>query len=318
MNEIVIGIDIGGTNTVFAAVDEKGSCSEKVGIKTNGFETLDDFISALASSVKTFLNSKADLHLSGIGIGAPNGNFFTGTVENAPNLKWKGILPVADLVNRHFEVPVSLTNDANAAALGEKIYGGAKGMKDFILITLGTGLGSGFVVNGELLYGHDGFAGELGHTIAVENGRLCGCGRKGCLETYVSAPGLCRTFNEILHHTQIPTVLRGLSEEELNAKLIFEAAERGDIAALKAFDFTSRLLGRKLADVVAITSPEAIFLFGGLAQAGGLIIDATKMYVEQYLLNIFRNKVKILPSLLPENSAAILGAAALILNTKGK
>lgn len=316
--DIAVGVDIGGTNTVFGAVDESGNCLAKSAIKTTDFPDVAQFIDCLSTEIKSLLESKGlTERLCGIGIGAPNGNFYKGTIEYAPNLAWKGVINFADLMKNHFDVPVLLTNDANAAALGEKIYGGAKEMNDFILITLGTGLGSGFYSNGNLVYGHDGFAGELGHTIVLQEGRKCNCGRKGCLETYVSATGITKTVNELIAHTKIPSTLRDCPTEELNSKKIYEAAQINDSLAIKAFDYTCRVLALKLSDAVAITSPEAIFLFGGLAQAKEFIFEPVKEYLEEYLLPIFRNKVKILPSQLPENNAAILGASALIRNIKG-
>ncbi len=311
MNEIVIGIDIGGTNTVFGAVTSTGECLAKDSIRTDSYPEVDGFVRDLCSGIRKLMAEKCSgKRLKRIGVGAPNGNYFNGTIEYAPNLKWKGIIKLADMISAEMCVPVKLTNDANAAALGEMIYGGAKGMKNFILITLGTGLGSGFVVNGCLMYGNDGFAGEVGHIIAIPGGRLCGCGRKGCLETYCSATGIKTTVLEILANINEKSILRDLSEIELTSKEIYNAAKKGDSIALRAFDDTCRLLGEKLADVVAITSPEAVFLFGGLAQAKEFIFEPVKKYMEASMLQTFKNKVRILPSQLPENDAAILGAAA--------
>lgn len=312
MEKATIGIDIGGTNTVFGLVSENGKCFAKNSIRTDTFENADDFVVDLCKNLKLLIVDFNNFQVKGIGIGAPNGNYYKGTIENAPNLKWKGVIHLADLIKKEMDLPVILTNDANAAALGEKIYGGAKQMKNFVLITLGTGLGSGFVINGELLYGHDGFAGEAGHTIAVPDGRLCGCGRKGCLETYCSATGIKTTVIEMMSDNKYESILKNIKPEDITSRMIYDAALKGDKLAIEAFNFTSRLLGSKLADIVAITSPEAIFLFGGLAQAKEFIYDSTKKYLEESLLNIFRNKVQILPSQLPENDAAILGAAALI------
>jgi glucokinase len=249
----------------------------------------------------------------GIGIGAPNGNYYSGTIEFAPNLNFKGVVPVVDHLKARFDYEVIvLTNDANAAAMGEMMYGGAKGMKDFIMITLGTGVGSGIVANGELIYGHDGFAGEIGHTIVDPAGRECGCGRQGCLETYTSAPGIKRTVSELLSTMNDPSELRDISYNDLSAKMIDSKARKGDVIALEAFDYTGEILGLKLSDAVAHTSPEAIFLFGGLAQASELIFEPTKKYLEQFLLAIYKGKVKLLPSELPPGEAAILGASALV------
>jgi len=243
-----------------------------------------------------------------MGIGAPNGNYYTGSIDFAPNLKWEGVIPLVDLFTEYFDFPIKLTNDANAAAMGERIYGAAKYADDFVMVTLGTGLGSGFVVNGNLVYGHDGFAGELGHTIVEKNGRDCGCGRKGCLETYASASGIVRTAKEFLENSN-NSLLSCLSE--ITSKSIADAAHKGDKLALDIFDYTAEKLGFSLANIVAISSPKLIVLFGGLAQSGDLIIKPTKKYMEAYLLNIYQNKVDILPSKLKASDAAILGASAL-------
>jgi glucokinase len=310
--EVAIGIDIGGTNTVFGIVDELGNCLAQNSIKTDTYEDVNDFVKELSDEIKKLIaGENKNLDVKGIGIGAPNGNYFNGTVEFAPNLRWKGVIHFVDLFKKHFEYPVILTNDANAAAIGEMIYGAAKGMMDFFVVTLGTGLGSGFVANGEMIYGHDGFAGELGHTIAVSDGRKCGCGRKGCLEQYASATGIVKTVKELLKINN-NSILRDIPEEEITSKIIFEAAEKGDELALDAFDYTGKILGRSLADAVAITSPEAIILFGGLALAGDYIFEPTKKYMEENMLNIFKNKVKLLPSMITESNSAILGASALV------
>ncbi len=312
MIEVAIGIDIGGTNTVFGIVDELGNCLAQNSIKTDTYEDVNDFVKELSDEIKKLIaGENKNLDVKGIGIGAPNGNYFNGTVEFAPNLRWKGVIHFVDLFKKHFEYPVILTNDANAAAIGEMIYGAAKGMMDFFVVTLGTGLGSGFVANGEMIYGHDGFAGELGHTIAVSDGRKCGCGRKGCLEQYASATGIVKTVKELLKINN-NSILRDIPEEEITSKIIFEAAEKRDELALDAFDYTGKILGRSLADAVAITSPEAIILFGGLALAGDYIFEPTKRYMEENMLNIFKNKVKLLPSMITESNAAILGASALV------
>jgi len=310
--EVVIGIDIGGTNTDFGIVDKDGNILWKGSIKTNQYNEVESFIIDISKIIKTGLkNFSENYSVKGIGVGAPNGNYFTGNIEFAPNLKWKGIIPLADLLSKELNLPVTLTNDANAAALGEMIYGAAKGMKDFIVITLGTGLGSGIIVNGELLYGHDGFAGELGHTVVFPEGRLCGCGKNGCLETYVSATGIIKTAIEILNNSKEPSLLRNIEKEKLSSKDIFHAAEKADKIALEIFEYTGKILGLKLADAVAFSSPEAIILFGGLANAGKFIFTPTKKYMEYYLLPFFRNKIKLLPSLLNDQNAAILGSAAL-------
>ena len=272
----------------------------------------EEFFARLHTEAENLFASKKDqLKLIGIGLGAPNGNYYKGTIEQPPNLSWKYVDVVA-MLRRWYSIPVALTNDANAAALGEMLFGAAKGMKDFIVITLGTGLGSGIVANGELIYGHDGFAGEIGHTIVDPNGRQCGCGRRGCLETYASASGIRRTVEELLKMPAPPSELREISLDQITSKRVFEAAQRGDKLALEAFELTGRYLGMKLADSVAHTSPEAIILFGGLAAAGDFIFSPTKKYMEEFLLNIFKNKVRLLPSSLPKGNAAILGAAALM------
>ena len=313
MKQLAIGIDIGGTNTVFGIVDKDGNCMSDGTIRTDKHIEVESFIDELSSALKKLISPyQNECKITGIGIGAPNGNYFRGTVEYAPNLKWKGVIHFADLLKDYFDIPVILTNDANAAAIGEMIYGSAKGMKDFILVTLGTGLGTGFVANGEMIYGHDGFAGELGHTIAVRNGRDCGCGRKGCLETYASASGIVRTVKEMLLNTNQASILRNEKTDDITSKMIYEAAVSGDVMALEAFDFTGKILGQSLADAVAITSPEAIILFGGLALAGDLIFKPTKKYMEENMLVIFKNKVKLLPSMLNDKNAAVLGASALV------
>jgi glucokinase len=243
-------------------------------------------------------------------MGAPNGNFYTGEIVLAPNLPWRGVIPVVKIVTELLDLKTTLTNDANAAAIGEMMYGAAKGMKDFILVTLGTGVGSGFVANGQMIYGHDGFAGELGHVIAVRDGRKCGCGRNGCLEAYASATGIVRTANEWLDERNDASILRA-HKDKITAKLIHEAAEQGDALAIELFDYTAKILGQVLADMVAITSPEAIIFFGGLAQAGDLLLGPVHKYMEENMLNIFQNKVTLLQSALPDADAAILGASAL-------
>ena len=313
MIEAAIGIDIGGTNSAFGIVDKDGKCIAENSINTNEYETAGEFVKAMSDEIIKLIKSvNIELDIKGIGIGAPNGNYFNGTVEFAPNLRWKGIIKFCDLFKEHFNLPVILTNDANAAAIGEMIYGAAKGMKDFFIVTLGTGLGSGFVANGEMIYGHDGFAGELGHTIAVVDGRPCGCGRKGCLEQYASATGIVKTVKEMISSTEENSILSNVRLEGLTSKMIYEAAREGDNLAIEAFDYTGKILGRSLADAIAITSPEAIILFGGLALAGDLIFKPTKKYMEEYMLNIFKNKVKLLPSKIADMNAAVLGASALV------
>ncbi len=312
--KVAIGIDVGGTNTVFGFVDHEGTLIYESSIPTNANEKADLLFDRLFKKVdEEFKKFSARYELIGIGIGAPNANYYKGTVEQPPNLNW-GYVNVLEIVKKYSPLPSAITNDANAAAIGEMIFGAAKEMKNFIVITLGTGLGSGIVINGELVYGADGFAGEVGHTIVDSNGRECGCGRKGCLETYASATGIRRTVFEFIGTTTTPSELRNVNFNDLTAKEIADAANSGDKLALEAFDYTARILGLKLADTVACLSPEAIILFGGLALAGDLIIEPTKRYMEEYMLNIFKNKVKIIPSALPGGSAAILGASALIWN----
>ncbi len=312
--QVAIGIDVGGTNTVFGFVDREGNCIYESSIPTQADQNADQLFERLFTTInndyKKFINS---YELAGIGIGAPNANYYKGTVELPPNLNW-GVVNVLDLVKKYSPLPSAITNDANAAAIGEMIFGAAKGMNDFIVITLGTGLGSGIVVNGELVYGADGFAGEIGHTIVDPDGRDCGCGRKGCLETYASASGIRRTVYELICNKNTPSSLREIEFNRLTSKDIADAALKGDKLALEAFDYTARILGLKLADAIAHFSPEAIILFGGLALAGDLIFLPTKKYMEEYLLNIFKNKVKLIPSALPGAHAAVLGASALIWN----
>ncbi len=318
MTEVCIGIDIGGTNTIFGIVDKNGRVLAEDSIKTSDHEEAEDFLKSLATKMNHTISEISEpIKLKGIGIGAPNGNFYSGTIEFAPNLKWKGVIELVKMMKQYFPVPVFLTNDANAAAIGEMIYGGAKGMKDFFIVTLGTGVGSGFVINGNVVYGNDGFAGELGHTIVKENGRDCGCGRKGCLEAYASANGLKRTVCELIEKNSYSGMLKDKSCEDLSAKDIDTAARMGDSMALEAFELTGKILGESLANTIAITSPEAIFLFGGLANAGELILNPTKKYMEESLLNIYKNKVKLLKSSLLEENAAILGSSALVWNELG-
>lgn len=311
--EIALGIDIGGTNTVFGLIDREGNYLGEGHTETQKHEDINDYLKELHLEIERLLDPIRDeVTLVGIGIGAPNGNYYKGTIDFAPNLRWTYVIPLCDLVKEFYpNLPVYLTNDANAAAIGEMIYGGAKGMKNFIVITLGTGLGSGFVANGELIYGHDGFAGELGHIIVSREGRQCGCGRNGCLETYVSATGVKRTVYKMLAKYTYESELRNVPFNQLNAKMVSDAAQKGDLIALNTFKYTGKMLGEALANTIAITSPEAIFLMGGLAQAGDLLFEPTKDYMEMNVLKIFSNKVKLLPSQLTKN-AAIYGAAALV------
>jgi glucokinase len=311
--KIAVGVDIGGTNTVFGFVDEIGNCLYESSIPTNPSDGAESLFLRIFEKIDESFSILNKYDLIGIGIGAPNANYYKGTIEQPPNLGW-GIVNVVDLVKKYSNVPVAITNDANAAAIGEMVFGAAKGMKNFIVITLGTGLGSGIVVNGELVYGADGFAGEIGHMIYDINGRECGCGRRGCLETYASASGIKRTVFELLAENNSPSILREFTFNSLTSKDIYNAALKGDQIAIEAFDRTAKILGAELADVVACFSPEAIILFGGLANAGNLIFQSTKQYMESFMLNIFKDKVMLIPSGLPNGNSAVLGSAALIWN----
>ena len=313
--KIAVGIDMGGTNTVFGFVNRGGKILADDAIKTAHYNEIEVFIAALYEKIMVAFNKLGkNAEIVGYGIGAPMGNINKGTIEHAAGLPFKGIVPFAEIFNRHTSLPVIITNDANAAAVGEMIYGGAKDMKNFVVITLGTGLGSGIVVDGKLVYGNDGFAGELGHTTIRpgQSNRDCGCGKKGCLETYVSATGLKRSLLKIMADSLAPSELRKYSFEELDAKIIHGEAVKGDSLALRAFIHTGQMLGFKLADVVAHTNPEAIFLFGGLALAEDMIFEPAKEYMEENLLSIYKGKVKLLASSLSAQNAAVLGASSLV------
>ncbi len=313
MINAVVGIDIGGTFTKFGIIDKKGKCLGVNSIKTYQYDKFDKFSEHLYKEIQGLNDSLGkEINIKGVGVGAPNGNYYRGTIEYAPNLNWKGIIPFVNKFTKYFsDVQVVMTNDANAAAIGEMLYGGAKKMKNFIVITLGTGLGSAFVVDGQLVYGHDGRAGELGHVNVEQNGRICRCGNKGCLEAYVSAKGIKRTFVSLLCARSEKSDLRHVNFNELTSKMIYDAARSGDTIALEAFAITGKILGVKLSDVVAITNPEAIFIMGGLAQAGDIIFKPTQQFMEKNLFHVFRGKVKILPSKLKRENAAVLGAGAL-------
>ena len=313
MKQVVLGIDIGGTYTKFGIVDREGNCLADNFTSTDKYTELDAYLENLHTEIDELIqNVHEPINLMGIGIGAPNANFYTGTIENAPNLNWKGTVYFIERLKTYFpDLPMVMTNDANAAAIGEMLYGGAKDMRHFIVITLGTGLGSGIVVDGKVVYGHDGFAGELGHINVKHRGRYCGCGNRGCLETYVSATGIKRTVFKLLSEQVYSGELKNYSYNDLTSKMIAELAKKGDPVALEAFETTSRILGVKLADTVANTSPEAIFLLGGLAKAGDILFEPTIRYMEENLFPVYKNKVSILPSKLQETNAAILGAAAL-------
>lgn len=316
MMKLTIGIDIGGTSAKFGAVNEDGIVYFKGAIPISDKESFDGFVDHLVNEINQGLSGlNFDYDIVGVGVGAPHGNYYSGNIEHAVNLPWSGNLPIVKKLADAFKVPVRLTNDANAAALGEMIFGGAKGMRNFAMITLGTGLGSGFVANGELILGQHGFAGELGHvTINHREGRHCNCGRKGCLETYVSATGMKRTIYKLLADSLQESELRDTSFNALNTKMITEAAARKDEIALEAFAYTGKILGSKLADIVNILNPEAIFLFGGLSLAGDFIFEPTNKYLNEQLMNIYKSKTQLLPSKLPNQTAPILGASSLIWN----
>ncbi|MBD5218505.1 MAG: ROK family protein [Bacteroidales bacterium] len=310
----VLGIDIGGTNTVFGIVDARGQVVASGSIKTLQHLDFDDYVKELHSAVqRLLLANDAEGKIQGIGIGAPNANYYTGEIINPPNLPWGDRIPIAEKVSKAFHgIPVAITNDANAAALGEMTYGAARGMKDFIMITLGTGVGSGIVVNGQLVYGHDGFAGELGHVVMKRNnGRVCGCGRTGCLEAYCSATGVARTAREFLDARSDSSLLRNLDPEDITSKDVYEAAVQGDQLALDIFKFTGEMMGEAFADMVAFSSPQAIILFGGLTKSGELLLKPVRESLEAHLFPIYRGKTKIILSELKESDAAVLGASAL-------
>jgi glucokinase len=333
MKQVALGIDIGGTNTAIGIVDRQGNLLyEKTpqlptpqkkenpsASEVKSEELVDGFVAALTKEIRDAIDTvrqiNPDIEVVGIGIGAPNANYYNGTIEHAPNLPFVGVIQFVKMIQNEFPDLqfIKITNDANAAALGELIYGGGKGMKNFVMITLGTGLGSGLIVNGDLVYGADGFAGEVGHTTVVPNGRLCGCGGYGHLEAYCSATGMKRTVYELLSETNdTESLLAQIPYSQMTAKTVFDAAEKGDSIAREVFEYTGELLGRGLADAVHYLSPEAIFLFGGPTAAGEYIFRPTRESMEQHLLPIFRNKVRILPSELKEGTAAIMGASALV------
>ncbi|MDR0835385.1 MAG: ROK family protein [Tannerella sp.] len=309
----VIGIDIGGTNSVFGVVDARGTILYNGSIKTGTYENIHDYIKILSEGLKDVIEQAGGPgKIKGIGVGAPNGNYFTGCIEFAANLPWKGKIPLAELISEStYNIPVTLTNDANAAAIGEMTYGAARGMKDFIEITLGTGVGSGIVIGGTLVYGHDGFAGELGHVRVKDDGRMCGCGRAGCLEAYCSAIGVARTARELLTTRTDKSLLRELHPETITSKDVYDAAIKGDKLAIEIFEFTGNILGEALSNFVVFSSPEAIILFGGLTKAGDLLFNPIRRSMEDNMLKVFQGKTKILVSQLKESDAAILGASAL-------
>ncbi len=319
--EYAIGIDIGGTNTKFGLVNRRGDISYNASISTTKHEKIEDFVNELYEALSYAIEENGgNENMKGVGVGAPNGNYYKGTIEYAPNLKWKGVIPIADMISAKFNLPCSLTNDANAAAVGEMMYGAARGMKDFIVITLGTGVGSGIVANGQLIYGHDGFAGELGHTIIRPGGRLhWGTAMKGSLESYASATGIRLTALEFLkERAKEKSLLRNYTDEEIDSKVIYDCAVEGDKIANDIYAFTGQVLGESLANFVMFSSPEAIILFGGVTKAGDLILKPTREHMEKNLLPIFQNKVKLIFSELKEADAAILGASALVWEMKSE
>ena len=312
MKSYVVGIDIGGTNTKLGIVDSRGTVLAKDSIKTNKHQRIEDYIRDLHQAFLSLVESQnLDGEIVGIGVGAPNANYFKGTIEGAVNLPWKGVVPFVKLMEEVFHTPVRITNDANAAAIGEMTYGVARGVKDFIMITLGTGVGSGIVANGQLVYGSDGNAGELGHVIVRPNGRLCGCGRSGCLETYTSATGVARTAREFLELQRVESLLRRIPVQDITSKDVYDAAMAGDALAKEIFEYTGKILGEAFASFVAFSSPKMIVLFGGLTHAGDLIMRPIKEAMEDNLLNIYKGKVELVLSQLNEADAAILGASAL-------
>lgn len=317
--EYAIGIDIGGTTSKFGIVNHRGDISNVGDISTTNHDNVNLFVDELYDAIKPAIKAIGGIDLiKGIGVGAPNGNYYSGTIDYAPNLPWRGIIPIAKMITNKFNKPCTLTNDANAAAIGELMYGAARGMRDFIMITLGTGVGSGIVANGQLIYGHDGFAGELGHTIIRPEGRLhWGTGMKGSLETYTSATGISITAKEILdERVNEKSLLRDIPHEKITSKKVCEAALKGDAIANEVFQITGQILGEALANFVMFSSPEAIILFGGVIKAGKLLLDPTRASMEKNLLPIFQNKVKLLFSELKESDAAILGASALVWEIK--
>lgn len=315
MKPYVIGLDLGGTNSVFGIVDSRGDIKATTAIKTQGYDTVEDYVNASVEALKIIIDQVGGIDkIKAMGIGAPNGNYYKGTIEFAPNLSWghSGIVPLADMFSKKLGVPVALTNDANAAAIGEMTYGVARGMKNFIVLTLGTGVGSGIVINGQLVYGCDGFAGELGHVIMRRvNGRSCGCGRNGCLKAYCSATGVARTAREFLETTEEDSVLRQIDPDKITSLDVSLAANKGDQLALRVYEFTGEMLGEACADFAAFSSPEAFIFFGGLTKAGDLIMKPIKKSFDEHVLKIFKDKAKFLVSGLDGSSAAVLGASAI-------
>ena len=310
----VIGLDMGGTNSVFGIVDQRGNIKSQTVISTKAYPDFKDYVKAAYESLQPALDQVGGIqNIRAMGIGAPDANYYTGNIENAANLAWKGIVPCAQLFEEVFGIPVRVTNDANAAAMGEMTYGVARGMKNFIMITLGTGVGSGIVVDGRVVYGSDGFAGELGHFVIdhSDNARSCGCGRKGCLEAYTSATGVARTAREFLEHSSEASLLRDLVADEITSYDVFKAAEKGDKLALDIFNYTGRILGTACADFATFCSPEAFVFFGGLTKAGEYLMQPLRKAYEENILFLYKNEAKLLISALNGSEAAVLGASAL-------
>jgi glucokinase len=310
---IALGVDIGGTNTVYGLCDSTGNISYEASFPTTFFETAEELVNTIHNDLleKDVIDS-----IVGIGIGAPNANYYSGNIEEAPNLTWKGTTPIAQMFERAFDLPTLLTNDANAAAIGEMVYGNARDLTHFVTITLGTGLGSGVIIDGNLVYGHDGFAGEYGHIQVIPDGRSCGCGRNGCLETYASATGVVRSISELSSPNKVTSKL--IEHDDINAHDVFNAAEEGDAFALEIIDFTAEILGKSLADFTCFSSPQAFVLFGGIAQSGDGFASQVKNHMENHMLNIYQNKVEIRISSLHNTNAAVLGAASLVWNERKK
>jgi len=313
MKPYVIGIDMGGTNTAFGIVDARGNVIASSSIKTGKHSKIEDYIDELYTEInRIIVANDAEGKINGIGIGAPNANYFTGVIEDGVNLPWPTPIPLANLISKKFGIPCLITNDANAAAIGEMTYGAARGLKDFIMITLGTGVGSGIVVNGQMVYGHDGFAGELGHVIMKRNnGRVCGCGRTGCLEAYCSATGVARTAREFLEIRSDKSLLRDYDIDSITSKDVYDCAVKGDKLAIDIFNYTGTILGEALADFVTFSSPEAFVIFGGLTKSGDYIMNPIREAFDKNIMKVFKGKVKILISELKESDAAVLGASAL-------
>ena len=310
----VVGMDIGGTNTVFGIVDSRGNVLATDSVKTQSFSKIEDYVEAVSSKLRPLIESFGGVEkIKGMGVGAPNGNYYNGTIEFAPNLPWKGVIPLAALFEEAIGVPTALTNDANAAAIGEMQYGVARGMKNFIMITLGTGVGSGIVINGQVVYGSDGFAGELGHVTMVRgnDGRMCGCGRTGCLEAYCSATGVARTAREFLLNSDEPSELREINRDKITSLDVSIAAGKGDKMAKSIYEFTGEMLGAACADFANFSSPEAFIFFGGLTKAGDLLMEPIKTSYAKHAFEIFRDKPKFLISSLDDAAAAVLGASAI-------